>query len=65
MIHVSESATVAAPPAAVYELIADYVHGHPTILPPRYFEGVVERLIVPGYLRKVYREELGLIGRRA
>ena len=41
---VSLSAPVGAPPARVYGIIADYHHGHPLILPPRYFRGLaVER----------------------
>mgnify|MGYP006197722543 CR=1 FL=1 len=28
---------IAAPAAALYELIADYRNGHPRILPPEYF----------------------------
>ena len=32
---------VAAPATVVYELIADYRTGHPSILPPQYFEDLV------------------------
>jgi hypothetical protein len=35
------SAHVAAPPPVVYGLIADYRQGHPSILPPEYFENLV------------------------
>ena len=35
---------VAAPPAAVYAILADYRDGHPRIVPPRFFRNfVVER----------------------
>jgi hypothetical protein len=41
---VSLSAPVAAPAARAYGIIADYHHGHPLILPPKYFRGLaVER----------------------
>jgi hypothetical protein len=41
---VTVSAPVAAPPARVYGIIADYHHGHPRILPRKYFgDLVVER----------------------
>lgn len=36
-VYVAEGAEIAAPAAAVYALLADYVDGHPRILPPRYF----------------------------
>jgi hypothetical protein len=38
VIRVKASAAIAAPAVVVYELIADYRHGHPAIIPPRYFE---------------------------
>jgi hypothetical protein len=42
--RITVSADVPAPPAAVYGLIADYRHGHPRILPPKYFRNLeVER----------------------
>jgi hypothetical protein len=42
--RVSVSANVPAPPAAVYDLLADYERGHPRILPPKYFRNLqVER----------------------
>jgi len=42
-LRVTASKDVAAPQAVVYDLIADYHHGHPSILPPEYFgELVVE-----------------------
>ena len=37
----SESAIVPAPPARVYSVIADYVNGHPHILPKKYFSDLV------------------------
>lgn len=37
MIHVSQSAVIPAPPAAVYAIIADYRVGHKDILPKPYF----------------------------
>ena len=142
-VRVTESIEVAAPAAVVYRLIADYRVGHPSILPPEYFQdlvveqggvgagtvirftmiaygkktqaratveepepgrvlvevdqttgattrflveplaasrtrvtfdthypvkglfGFLERLMVPGYLRKVYRAELAQLARRA
>jgi len=43
-IRVSESSIVAAPAPVVYGILADYREGHPSILPPRYFDGLeVER----------------------
>jgi hypothetical protein len=35
--RVSESETIAAPPARVYAVIADYRQHHPRIVPPEYF----------------------------
>jgi len=37
-VNVVASTVVAAPARIVYELIADYRTGHPSILPPEYFE---------------------------
>jgi hypothetical protein len=37
---VSRTAPVGAPAARVYGIIADYHHGHPLILPPKYFRGL-------------------------
>lgn len=39
-IHAAASADIAAPPATVYGIIADYRHGHPSILPPKYFRNL-------------------------
>ena len=39
-IRATSSAVVAAPPPIVYGLIADYRQGHPSILPPRYFQNL-------------------------
>lgn len=36
--HVSVTEVIAAPVEAVYALLADYQHGHPSILPPQYFK---------------------------
>lgn len=36
-IHATQSLTIAAPAAILYDLIADYRHGHPRILPPAFF----------------------------
>ena len=36
-IRVSETRVIPAPAAMVYDLIADYHAGHPSILPPEYF----------------------------
>src|SRR5689334_14327368 len=36
-IAVASSSLVPAPAATVYEIIADYRTGHPSILPPEYF----------------------------
>jgi hypothetical protein len=38
IVRVTAGRTVAAPAATVYGIIADYREGHPSILPPRYFE---------------------------
>jgi hypothetical protein len=41
---VSLTAPIGAPAARAYGIIADYHHGHPRILPPKYFAGLtVER----------------------
>lgn len=39
-IDVSASALIPAPTAIVYDLIADYKRGHPSILPLQYFDGL-------------------------
>ena len=36
-VDVSASRAIAAPPAVVYGIIADYNLGHPSILPPKWF----------------------------
>lgn len=36
-ITVSVTSFIAAPPALVYDILADYRAGHPRILPPEYF----------------------------
>jgi hypothetical protein len=44
LIRAEGSSEISAPPAAVYAIIADYVGGHPRILPSKYFgELVVEK----------------------
>jgi len=40
-IRVNAFADVPLSPEVAYGLIADYRHGHPRILPPRYFSGLV------------------------
>jgi len=40
---VTASAHVAAPPARVYAIIADYRHGHPRILPPQFTSLTVDK----------------------
>jgi len=40
---VSRTARVAAPPARVYSIIADYRNGHPRILPPQFTSLTVEK----------------------
>lgn len=41
---IAVAATIAAPAARAYAIIADYVNGHPRIVPPKYFRDlVVER----------------------
>lgn len=40
-LHIEASAVLSAPGPVVYGLIADYHHGHPSILPPEYFGGLV------------------------
>ncbi len=39
-IHATSAAGIAAPPPIVYGVLADYRHGHPRILPPRYFQNL-------------------------
>lgn len=39
-ISASATATIHAPAATVYGIIADYRHGHPSILPRRYFRNL-------------------------
>ncbi len=39
-IHATSSAVIAAPPPIVYGIIADYCQGHPSILPPKYFQNL-------------------------
>lgn len=44
MLKAEASAVIGSDAATVYEILADYVDGHPSILPPRYFTGLqVER----------------------
>jgi len=40
VLHITSSAIVNAPAPVVYDLIADYHEGHPSILPPEYFDGL-------------------------
>jgi uncharacterized protein YndB with AHSA1/START domain len=40
-IRASSSTVIAAPPRVVYGIVADYHHGHPSILPPKYFGALV------------------------
>ncbi len=40
-LRVDASALIPAPASVVYALIADYKNGHPSILPPEYFENLV------------------------
>lgn len=40
LARVKASAVIAAPAPVVYSIIADYRHGHPSILPPRYFDNL-------------------------
>ena len=40
---VSEIRHLSAPPERIYGLIADYVQGHPRIVPPKYFRDFVVR----------------------
>jgi hypothetical protein len=40
-IHVASSAVIQAPPPVVYGVIADYRTGHPSILPPKYFQNLL------------------------
>ena len=39
-IQVEVSQTIPAPPAKVYALLADYMEGHPAILPKKYFKNL-------------------------
>lgn len=36
--HVEESAVIDAPPELLYNILADYQEGHPSILPQQYFK---------------------------
>lgn len=60
--QVAVSATVNAPAAAVYALIADYHNGHPKILPPRYFKslGVIEGGVGAGTVVDAEMEVFGV-----
>ncbi len=40
-IAASASATMSAPAATVYGILADYREGHPSILPPKYFRDLL------------------------
>lgn len=40
-LHIKASAVVPAPASTAYALISDYHEGHPSILPPQYFENLV------------------------
>lgn len=40
-LRVDATALIQAPPSVVYTLISDYRQGHPSILPPEYFEDLV------------------------
>jgi Polyketide cyclase / dehydrase and lipid transport len=39
-LRIQSSARIAAPASRVYDLIADYHTGHPSILPPQYFQAL-------------------------
>jgi hypothetical protein len=39
-MRVSESAVIQAPPARVYNILADYHQHHPRIVPPQYFKKI-------------------------
>jgi hypothetical protein len=41
ILRIKVSTVISAPAPVVYALIADYRHGHPSILPPEYFEDLV------------------------
>ena len=41
ILRVKASAVIPAPAATVYDLISDYHNGHPSILPPQYFQNLV------------------------
>ena len=36
-IRATQSLSIAAPAAVLYDIVADYHHGHPRILPPEFF----------------------------
>jgi hypothetical protein len=40
-VRIESTARIPAPPSVVYALISDYRRGHPSILPPEYFEDLV------------------------
>jgi hypothetical protein len=41
IIRVTASSEIPAPAATVYGIIADYHRGHPSILPPEYFQDLI------------------------
>jgi hypothetical protein len=41
ILRIDASAAIPAPARVVYGLLSDYRQGHPSILPPEYFEGLV------------------------
>src|SRR5215211_8683163 len=43
LLHASAERTISAPAAAVYDLLADYRYGHPSILPPSFSDLTVLR----------------------
>lgn len=59
--RVSASASIDAPPAAVYGIIADYRNHHPHIVPPEYFTGldVLEGGVGAGTRTRVSMQVLG------
>ena len=61
-VHTEVSATIDAPPAAVYALFADYRHAHAQVLPRPYFGDLVVEQGGKG-AGTIYRTSITVMGR--
>ncbi|HMP02511.1 MAG TPA: SRPBCC family protein [Gemmatales bacterium] len=61
-LRFTASTTIPAPPARAYGIIADYHQGHPRIVPPKYFTGLIveEGGIGAGTVIRVQMRVLGI-----